>query len=281
MDPFPSATDRPRAVLVRKIPAGATEDLIDDFFSFCGVISAKQLSAVPGMPPTLEAVVVFEDEPSRRTALLMNQSSILDAPVDIAPIPDGYVSPAHSASLADAAPAPATAPAAGGWGMFGGLMGGFSEIQQTLAAEYAKALETDVVKAAVDQAALARRATVDMMQSVDDQFHVGQRAGEMATSTRNVAALVAQQSKAVASHVDNTFHIGEGARFVQSKVGENRAMAEGLQTVRDGFENFIETTGLTTSATLPQAGHASATAAGSDLPATDAPAAPAAPTASS
>eukprot|EP00190_Bangiopsis_sp_CCMP1999_P003371 CAMPEP_0198729348 /NCGR_PEP_ID=MMETSP1475-20131203/17347_1 /TAXON_ID= ORGANISM="Unidentified sp., Strain CCMP1999" /NCGR_SAMPLE_ID=MMETSP1475 /ASSEMBLY_ACC=CAM_ASM_001111 /LENGTH=472 /DNA_ID=CAMNT_0044491963 /DNA_START=44 /DNA_END=1463 /DNA_ORIENTATION=+ len=74
-----------RAVLVRNLPAAASESALEDFFSFCGDVEAQYLFA-----DRQEAIVVFRDTDVQQSALLMNGGKLLDLPVLISAVPDGY-----------------------------------------------------------------------------------------------------------------------------------------------------------------------------------------------
>lgn len=275
--PYPPASARSRSVLVRNIPRLADDAALDEFFSFCGTIESKRMCLVPahvtpaGAEPTQEAVVVFADEASRRTALLMNESSILDAPVSITPVPDAYIPPDElpPQSQYDDANADRNLQSAeqadmqSDGGAFGGLFAGFggllTGVGTTLSAEYQKAAtmfdtatETGALKTAKDQAALAKRKTAELIQNVDEQYQVQQRAGAVAgvvsTQTRNVASAVAEQSKSLAIQVDSTLHISEHTRNIQQRAMANETVNSGIRTFRLGIDSLLTQTGLQNSA---------------------------------
>lgn len=270
-EPFPAPDARARAVLVRNIPRLADMAAVEEFFSFCGEIESKRLSTVPpadsGAEATLEAVVVFKDNASCRTALLMTGSTILDTPVTISTVPDDYTSPDSSTPAADTDPSmtdestgPGGPTSSQASGMpFGGVMadfgGFFAGVGSALTGEMARAgamidaaTENGVLKTAKDQAALARNKTAELIQSVDAQYGVGERAGAVAgavtTQTRNVVGVVTEQSKMVASQVDETLHVSQHAKAIQSKAMENEAVATAAKSLKDGFDNLLNQTGL-------------------------------------
>lgn len=256
---YPPADALARAVLVRGIPHLADEAAVDEFFSFCGDIESKRMATVPpssaGQSPTLEAVVVFADEASRRTALLMNESSILDKPVSITAVPDGFVIGASdAASPADRADA-SSASAAPFGGFFAGMGQLFSGVGSTVNAEVQKAAtmldeasQTGVLKTAKDQAVLARKKTAELVTQVDEQFHVQQRVGAVAgvvsEQTKTVASVVAEQSKSIATQVDSTLHISENTKMLHDKAMQNPTVNSGVQSMKSGFDSLLTTTGL-------------------------------------
>lgn len=282
MSAYPPTSVRSRAVLVRNIPRLADDAALNEFFSFCGTIESKRMSLVPahalphGVEPTFEAIVVFADEASRRTALLMNESSILDVPVSITPVPEAYVPP-------DELPAPGVSAAedrdvgphgvrqenpgasgASSGGIFAGVGGFISGMGVTISTECQKAAsmidaatDSGPLKTAKDHAALARKKTAELIQSVDTQYHVQQRAGAVAgavsTQTRTVASAVAEQSKSFANQVDSTLHISQHTRNMQEKAMANETVNSGIKTIRSGLDSLLTQTGLRSDANGPGA----------------------------
>eukprot|EP00188_Purpureofilum_apyrenoidigerum_P005162 Plantae.Rhodophyta-Purpureofilum_apyrenoidigerum.ctg64442.p1 GENE.Plantae.Rhodophyta-Purpureofilum_apyrenoidigerum.ctg64442~~Plantae.Rhodophyta-Purpureofilum_apyrenoidigerum.ctg64442.p1 ORF type:complete len:413 (+),score=104.28 Plantae.Rhodophyta-Purpureofilum_apyrenoidigerum.ctg64442:102-1340(+) len=80
-----SEDDLSRAVLVRNLPAAASESALEDFFSFCGDVETQFMFL-----DRQEAVVVFRDTDVQQSALLMNGGKLLDVPVQISAMPEGY-----------------------------------------------------------------------------------------------------------------------------------------------------------------------------------------------
>jgi hypothetical protein len=231
-----------RAVLVRNIPASADEAAVDEFFSFCGAIESKALTPVPPAAPaataTLEAIVVFTDEGSRRTALLMTGSSLLDEPVDILPVPDGY-------SLAATAAAPAPAP--GGLGglfasvglgdMFASMGGVLSGEMERAGALLGAAGESDVVRSAREGAAAAAARTGALVSRIDEEYHVGERAGA-------VAGAVGEKTRGVLGEIDGKLHVAEVVKGLRERALENEAVSSGISGFKSGLDSLLSQTGL-------------------------------------
>lgn len=256
MASFPPPEAKARAVLVTNISHLATPDAVADFFSFCGPIEAQKLRVVrpaaAGADATFEAVVIFADEASRRTAIMMNDSSIVDQPVAIKAVPEGYVfAPDDDLGPAGHAAASAPVPAAGGWG-FGGF---FADVGTVVAAEYQKAsqmidsaTDTGVLKTAKDQVAMAGRKTKEMAVDFDDKYHVRNtllNAADVGKAQANaVASAVAEQTKTVAERVDGTLHISEKTGMIAEKALENQTVQSGYLAFTGGLHSLMAQTGL-------------------------------------
>lgn len=230
---------RARAVLVCGIPRAADEAALDEFFSFCGTIESKSLTPVPpstaGGTPSLEAVVVFEDDASRRTAVLMSESTILDVPVTITGLPDGYSGPQ------EAAPA-----AAGLGGLFASV--GLGDVFGTLSGEMEKAGaqagaflgaagESDVVRNARESAAAAAAKSAELVRGFDAEYKVGARAGA-------VAGAVGERTRGVFGEIDDRLHVVDAVKGLKEKAMENDAVSSGIEGIRSGFDTLLTQTGL-------------------------------------
>lgn len=80
-----TAEELDRAVLVRNLSVDANEAALEDFFSFCGSVDFQYLYV-----GRKEAVVVFQDAAARQAALLVNGGMLLNEPVTIMAVPEGY-----------------------------------------------------------------------------------------------------------------------------------------------------------------------------------------------
>lgn len=252
---YPPPESRGRAVLVQNITHVATGSAIDDFFSFCGTIESKKIRTepptTPNGHPTLEAVVIFADEGARRTALMMNDSIIVDQPVTISAIPDGYDFNDASARDRAASSSPFGAPA----GLFGSIGGLFADVSSAVATECKKAAqmldnatETGVLKTAKDQVAAAQQKTRDFAADIDDKYHVKNTILNVAENSKAqataVASVVAEQTRNVASQVDGTLHISEKTGMLAEKAMENETVNYGYRTITNGFQSLLAQTGL-------------------------------------
>lgn len=230
---------RARAVLVRGIPPATDEEALDEFFSFCGVIESKSLAPVPPSTgiggPSLEAVVVFEDDASRRTALLMSESTILDVPVTITGVPDGYSGPQE------------TAPAAAGIGglfasvglgnVFGALSGEMEKAGAQAGAILGAAGESDVVRNARKSAAAAAAKSAELVRGFDSEYNVGARAGA-------VAGAVGERTRGVLGEIDERLHVVDAVKGLKEKAMENEAVSSGIEGIKIGFDALLSQTGL-------------------------------------
>ncbi len=245
---YPSPETRDRAVLVQNISHAATGAAIDDFFSFCGTIESKKIRTMPpkssGANPTLEAVVIFTDEGARRTALMMNDSIIVDQPVAISAVPATYD---FNAAVEDTS--------AGQGGLFGGFGGFFAGVSSTLSTEYKKAAqmldqatETGVLKAAKDQVVAVQQKTMEIANEIDDRYHVKNTILNAAENGKQqatfVANTVATQTRNVATTVDESLHISEKTTMLADKAMENETVKTGYRTITDGFQSLMNQAGL-------------------------------------
>ena len=249
--PFPPPEALPRAILVRNISPLATRTAIEDFFSFCGAIENHRLRKIPSNPgstPTQEAIVIFTEPRARTDALVMDKSSIVDSPVTITPVPEGFDF--------NATPAPAPQPSQvglfGGFSAFGDL---FAGVGTAVAAEVEKAskmidsaTDTGVLKTAKDQVAQASQKTRDFATDLDskyklrDSLMIAAETGK--TQATAVASAVATQTRSVAVQVDNTLHISENTGKLAERAKENPTVNSGISAFTDGFQNLMTQTGL-------------------------------------
>lgn len=230
---------RARAVLVRGIPPTADEAVLDEFFSFCGAIESKSLSPVPppsaGDAPSLEAVVVFLDDASRRTALLMSESTILDVPVTITGLPDGYAGPQE----------PAAGPtglgglfaSVGLGGVFGALTGEMEKAGAQAGALLGAAGESDVVRNAKEGAAAAAAKSAELVRGFDAEYKVGARAGA-------VAGAVGERTRDVFGEIDERLHVVDAVKGLKQKAMENDAVSSGIEGIKSGLDWLLSQTGL-------------------------------------
>lgn len=270
--PYPPPEAKRRAVLVRNISHLATPAAIEEFFSFCGPVSDHRMRTVeparPGADPTLEAVVIFADERVCADALVMDGSSIVDQPVTISSVPDGY----------DFSKPPPIAPAAqpqsdgffsGGFAAFGDL---FSGVGTAVAAEMDKAskaldsaTDTGVLKAAKEQVALASQKTREFAVDLDDKWHVRNNilntveTGKAKAS--EVASVVAEQTTKVATDIDNKLHLSENTGKLAVKARENDVVNNGFLALSGGLQTLMAQTGLGAGAAPAVRGNQEASAA--------------------
>lgn len=246
---YPSPEARGRAVLVQNISPSATAAAIDDFFSFCGTMESKKLRTIPpgsfGGTPTLEAVVVFTDESARRTALMMNDSIVVDKPVSIVAVPAGFD---FNVPVEAAAPAGA------------GLFGFLSEVAATVGTECKKAVsaldeatETGVLKAAKEQVVAVQQKAGQIANDIDDRYHVKNTILNVAENGKAqasmVAGAVATQTRSVATSVDQSLHLSEKTGILANQVAENETVKTAQRTISDGFQTLLSTAGLSEEAT--------------------------------
>lgn len=230
---------RARAVLVRGIPPTADEAALDEFFSFCGAIESKSLTPVPPSSasgaPSLEAVVVFEDDASRRTAVLMSESTILDVPVTITGLPEGYSGPR------EATPAPAGIGglfASVGLGdVFGALSGEMEKAGAQAGALLGAAGESDVVRNAREGAAAAAAKSAELVRGFDAEYKVGARAGA-------VAGAVGERTRGVFGEIDERLHVVDAVKGLKEKAMENDTVSSGIEGIKSGFDSLLTQTGL-------------------------------------
>lgn len=244
---YPSEAARSRAVLVQNITHAATGASIDDFFSFCGTIESKRVRALPPpngqAHPTLEAVVVFADEAARNTALMMNDSIIVDQPVSIIAIPPGYnfnivVAPMTSGGVADG-------------GMLGDIGGFFASFSSTVASECKKAAqmlddatETGVLHSAKVGVAGMQKRTIEMASDLDDKYHVKNTLLNAAESSRSIASALVEQTRSAAKTVDQSLHISQTTNEIAGKAMENETVRSAHRTITTGFQSLLNSAGI-------------------------------------
>lgn len=237
MQVYPPAAARGRSVLVRNISHAATGAAIDDFFSFCGAIESKQVRTVPphggGGNPTLEAVVVFADEAARHTALMMNDSVIVDQPVTIVAVPTGYDFNSDSASSGGGV---AMAPSAAG--LMGELGGFFSSFTSSVSEEWKKATraidvatESGVLRQAKDGAREFQARTMELASELDDRYHVRNTLLNAAETTKSTANVLIEQTRNVATQVDSQYHISEKTTQFADKAMENPTVRNAQRSI--------------------------------------------------
>ena len=78
------ANSAPRTVIVKNISEAATTKTLVDFFSFCGAIEHIKLRPLEDEEKTQIAEITFETVDGANTALLLDNSLILDRPIKIA-----------------------------------------------------------------------------------------------------------------------------------------------------------------------------------------------------
>lgn len=244
--PYPPAEARGRAVLVQNITHAATGASIDDFFSFCGAIESKRLRAVQptrgAAHPTLEAVVVFADDAARNTALMMNDSIIVDQPVSIVAVPPGY-----NFNAVVAAPRAN----AGAGGMLGDLGGFFSSFSSTVATECKRAAqmldsatETGVLRQAKDGVNGMQQRTLAFASDIDDRYHVRNTLLNAAESSKSIATNLVEQTRTAAKSVDESLHITEKTNELTTKAMENETVRSAHRSITTGFQTLLSQTGI-------------------------------------
>ena len=82
-DEAKAAESAPRTVIVNNISEAATTKTLVDFFSFCGAIEHIKLRPLEDEEKTQIAEVTFETVDGANTALLLDNSLILDRPIKI------------------------------------------------------------------------------------------------------------------------------------------------------------------------------------------------------
>lgn len=259
-DSFPPPSALSRSVLVRNVPVSASSSTIDEFFSFCGDI-AEQRMAPSGDRKSLDAIVVFTDDSSRRTALLMDASSILDATVSIGPVPDGF------ALGSAAAPPPAAAA-----GMFGGIFAALTGEMEKAGAMFDQATESGVLKTARESVVEAGQQAGAFVKGIDAEYQVTEK-------TTAFAGVATEKTKGVLGEIDEKLHVGEVVQGLRNKAMENPAVSSGVEGIRSGIDSLLSQTGLVNGGqvALPAAGqtvHSTAAApatASSSVPAADPP----------
>ena len=243
MEPYPSEDARNRAVLVRNITHAATGTAIDDFFSFCGAIESKRVRTVApaagAAHPTLEAVVVFADDAARNTALMMNDSIIVDQPVTIVAIPHHYD---FNASIA-----PPAVPRNTGNGLFGDLGGLFNAFTSTMNQAVRvmdEATNTGMLREAKDGMRSLHIKTMEVASEIDDRYHVKNTLLNAAEAGKTTAASLIQQTKTVASQVDNQYQISSKTSQTIDKALENPTVKSAHRSIKSGFDSILHSAGI-------------------------------------
>lgn len=248
LEVYPPADAYNRAVLVRNITAAATGAAIDDFFSFCGAIESKKVRTIPpargASAPSLEAVVIFADDAARNTALMMNDSIIVDQPVTIVSIPSGYN---FNASVSSPRAGNDGTGDANGNNMLGDIGGFFSAFTSTVSSEWSKAAgaidratETGVLRTAKDSMRDAQARTMEIASEIDDRYHVKNTLLNAAEAGKSTANALVEQTRSIASQVDSTYHISEKT----TEVLENPAVKNAQRSITTGFQAVLQTAGL-------------------------------------
>ena len=275
MEPYPSEEARNRAVLVRNITHAATGTAIDDFFSFCGAIESKRVRTVAPVGgaahPTLEAVVVFADDAARNTALMMNDSIIVDQPVTIVAVPHHYDF--------NATVAPPEVPRNTSNGIMGDLGGFFSAFTSTMNQAVRvmdEATNTGMLREAKDGMRSLHIKTMEVASEIDDRYHVKNTLLNAAEAGKTTAASLIQQTKSVASQVDNQYQISSKTSQTIDKALENPTVKNAQRSIKSGFDSILHTAGIDNSPNpLPPSEQTNTAPPQNDVPPTAANGAPA------
>ncbi|EME29650.1 Protein vip1 [Galdieria sulphuraria] len=260
-EPFPPKGSAHRAVLVKNLSPETKEDGLEDFFSFCGKITNIKVreSQHPSeeeqgqqLPPSKEAVVVFESRSAQQVALLLNNAVLNERHITVTKAPEDWnavgATTQSQANLEETTQEQVPRSRSS-------MAEAFSESLRALADdvkdlnERHKILETakELSAAAKEQASVARTKTSERFEELDAKYHIREKFADAADKGKGAALelnerlhiseyakKVATAGREVARDIDSRFQVSEHASRLKQKAMEN----EGVQGFLSGVKSL-------------------------------------------
>ncbi|KAK6155417.1 hypothetical protein DH2020_009665 [Rehmannia glutinosa] len=248
-----------RTVKVSNVSLGATEQDIQEFFSFSGIIEYVEMKSENERSQT--AFVTFKDPQGAETAVLLTGATIVDQSVTIALEPD-YVLP-HAASASYAASENKNATGAGGASAVqkaedvvssmlakGFILGkdavnkakSFDEKHQVISTATAKVASLDQKIGLTEKITIGATIVNDKVKEVDQKFQVSEKtksalaAAEQTVSTAGSAIMKNRYVLTGATWVTGAFsRVTKAAGEVSQKTMEKVAEGEHGRNVSEGY----------------------------------------------
>ena len=215
------------AVLVKNISKEANEDIVKDFFSFCGTINHFEMIESDN---TFEALIVFDKDSAANTAKLLTNAVIVDSQVSVT----SYFEPtAESKRNVEQVVKPALHTVAqllaAGYKLSDNVINRAKTLDSnmgltTTLSHYAEQAKEEVMK--LENRYHLIETVQTQVKSVDERFGVSKTANDIYSNASNVATNVANTALNTAPGQ----YVQGGFNYAKEKASEVQKDAEQLRT---------------------------------------------------
>eukprot|EP00834_Sanchytrium_tribonematis_P007840 NODE_782_length_3919_cov_0.611518.p2 type:complete len:287 gc:universal NODE_782_length_3919_cov_0.611518:1521-661(-) len=219
------------AVLVKNISKQANEDIVKDFFSFCGSIQHFEMIE---SDDTFSALIVFDKDSAANTAKLLTNAVIVDSQVQVTSYFEQSSSQAKGGVEQVVKPALHTVAQllAAGYGLSDTIINRAKTFDSNIGltatlSHYAEQAKEEVMK--LENRYHLLETVQTQVKSVDERFGVSKTANDLYEKTSSAATNVANQALSTAPGQ----YVQGGFNYAKEKAGEVQKDAEQLREKKE------------------------------------------------